>query len=295
MIKLNLPSPIVKKKFKGLEFLLKQDDLINPHLSGNKIRKVKYLLSNLPKENTIVSYGSIYSNAMYSLSFFAKSFGYNFIYIVKNLPKNKLQNPKGNLKLALKNGMKIVEGYEYINKYKNSENCFFIKEGVAQDFAYYGIKELAIELIDYLDNNKNYQIFLPSGTGTTALFLSKAIKELKAKNLKVYTTPVVGNKEYLIEQFLELESDKSFFPNIIDSKKKYYFGRLYKEFYQIWLELRKETNIEFDLLYDPKAWIVILQNKDIFKNLVYIHQGGILGNITMKDRYERKFNENNQH
>jgi len=294
MIELNIPSPLVKKKFKGLDFLLKRDDLINPHLSGNKIRKVKYLLINSPKVKTIVSYGSIYSNAMYSLSYFAKIFNYKFIYIVKSINKSELKNPRGNLKFALKNGMKIVEGYEYINKYKKSEECFFINEGVAQGFAYYGIKELAKELIITLGKDKNYQVFLPSGTGTTALFLNKAFKNLNGNNFAVYTTPVVGDKNYLKEQFLELENNEKFFPKILDSEKKYYFGRLYKEFYQIWLELQKETNIEFDLLYDPKAWLVILQNREIFKNLIYIHQGGILGNITMKDRYERKFNENNK-
>jgi len=149
---------------------------------------------------------------------------------------------------------------------------------------------LAIELKEQLDDSK-YQIFLPSGTGTTALFLSKALIEIKAYNLKVFTTACVGNREYLLKQFKELEPNENFYPTIIDTKKRYHFGKLYREFYQIWLELHKETGVEFELLYDPKAWITILEHKELFSNLVYIHQGGVLGNSSMQERYKRKYGE----
>ena len=60
------------------------------------------------------------------------------------------------------------------------------------------------------------------------------------------------------------------------------------------LELLKQTNIEFDLLYDSLGWIVFeefvknLENKDGYVFL-YIHQGGVLGNKTMLERYKFKF------
>ena len=286
----NTPTPIEDYIFKNKTFLLKRDDLISKDFSGNKARKIAWYINNLPKNiDTIVSYGSIQSNAMYSLAKFANILGLNFRYYANHIPSFLKENPAGNYKDALKLGAKIVEGYNIELK----SNKYFIKEGIATKEAYFGIKNLAIELIGQLDS-KEYQIFLPSGTGTTALFLSKALNELKAFNLKVYTTAVVGSSAYLLEQFKELEEDISFYPKILDTKKRYHFGKLYREFYLLWLELQKECRVEFDLLYDPKGWLAILENIEIFDNLVYIHQGGLLGNITMLDRYKKKFGELNE-
>jgi len=51
--------------------------------------------------------------------------------------------------------------------------------------------------------------------------------------------------------------------------------------------------VEFDLLYDPHGWLTLLENPELFeKPLLYIHQGGLLGNESMLKRYERKYGEN---
>jgi len=288
MITFNTPTPIEKQTFKDIPFLLKRDDLISRDFSGNKARKILWYLSNLPSDiDTIVSYGSVQSNAMYSLAKFAQLMNLNFRYYANHIPTFLSAHPQGNLLNALNCGMKIIEGYKNISC---GQNELFINEGIANKEAYFGIKELAIELKEQLDGSE-YQIFLPSGTGTTALFLSKALKELNANNLKVFTTACVGDSNYLKKQFLELEKDESLHPKIINSQKRYHFGKLYREFYQIWLELHKETGVEFELLYDPKAWITILEHKELFTNLVYIHQGGVLGNSSMHARYKRKYGE----
>ncbi len=291
-IDFNTPTPIEYLCFNGVEFTLKRDDLINSELSGNKARKIDYYLYNLPKNiTTVVSYGSIQSNAMFSISYFAKVNNLKFIYYANHIPSLLKENPRGNLELALKNGMILKEGYSRIEEPSNS---IFIKEGIAEKSAYIGIEKLAKELIEQLNDKESYQIFLPSGTGTTSLFLSKAIKKLNVDNLEVYTTPCVGERGYLIEQFASLERNSIYYPTIIDSKKRYHFGKLYREFYQIWLELQKNTSVEFDLLYDPKGWITLFDNLDIFTNLVYIHQGGRIGNISMLERYRRKYGELNE-
>ncbi len=273
-----------------MEFLIKRDDLIHHELSGNKARKIYYYLNSLKNDSnikTIVSYGSIQSNAMYSLSYFAKEYGLDFYYYANHIPSLLKKSPRGNLKLALDNKMILKEGYKNIPKL---DNALYIKEGIAQKEAYFGIKQLALELIEQL-GNKEYQIFLPSGTGTTALFLSKAFYEMGINNIEVFTTPCVGSIDYLKEQFRELEENETIYPNIVDTKKRYHFGKLYRDFYLLWLELHKKTSIEFDLLYDMKGWIAIFENIDKFSNLVYIHQGGLIGNISMLERYKRKYED----
>jgi 1-aminocyclopropane-1-carboxylate deaminase/D-cysteine desulfhydrase-like pyridoxal-dependent ACC family enzyme len=133
-------------------------------------------------------------------------------------------------------------------------------------------------------------IFLPSGTGTTALFLQKTFVGEGTPRPTVYTCPCVGDSMYLKRQFLELEEDETCHPTILSLEKKHHFGKLYKENYKIWLELRQQTGVVFDLLYDPLGWRVMLAEQAIFdKPVLYIHQGGVLGNESMLPRYERKY------
>jgi len=100
----------------------------------------------------------------------------------------------------------------------------------------------------------------------------------------------VGDSEYLKYQFSLLEKDESLYPKILNPKKKYHFGKLYNEHFTLWNEIKNSTNIEFDLLYDPIGFDTLREHLERFDGceILYIHQGGILGNETMKERYLRK-------
>jgi len=278
-------SIVTPIKFHNYNILIKRDDLLNFNFTGNKARKFQYFLeNNFPDITTVISYGSNQSNAMYSLSVLAKLKKWQFIYYVHHIPTFLKNNPSGNYKYALENGMIIKEG----NPPKTLQsNQLFINEGGAIHEASYGIKNLAIELKNYITTNnlKNIKIFLPSGTGTTALYLQKYLD-----NIEILTTPCVGDKIYLQQQFTTLEPNLHQYPTILTPPKKFHFGKLYKENYQIWLDIKQQTNIEFDLLYDPIGWQTLLyhQNKINLNNIIYIHQGGIIGNETMIERYHRK-------
>jgi len=285
-----LDSPIDKIKFENQSFLLKRDDLLSDDFSGNKARKLYYFLNNeFPHIKTIVSYGSNQSNAMYSLSVLAKLKNWNFIYYCDHIPSVLKENPSGNYKYALHNGMQIKtlkenQTIEDINFDKDS--TLFIKEGGALQEAQEGIKLLAKEIQEYkvTSNIKKLKVFLPSGTGTTALFLQKYLED------EVLTCPCVGDSLYLKKQFLELESNSNHHPTVIDTKRKYHFGKLYKENYILWKKLKEETNIEFDLLYDPIGIETFLNlQKDHETSYLYIHQGGLKGNETMIQRYNYKY------
>ena len=270
------------------KYFVKRDDLLHSDFSGNKARKFYYFLkNNLQGIEKIISHGSNQSNAMYSLSVLCKLKNLNFDYYVSHLPDILSKNPNGNYKESIKNGMNLIIG-EVPQNFK--ENELFISEGGAVKEASFGIEILANE-IKYWAKEQNFEdkklkIFLPSGTGTTALYLQKFLP------FEVFTCSCVGDDKYLKEQFLALEEKNH--PKILKKEKKYHFGKLYIEFYLKHLELLKQTNIEFDLLYDSLGWIVFedfvknLENKDDFVFL-YIHQGGVLGNKTMIERYKFKF------
>ena len=287
---LQLPSPIQTIQFENHTFYLKRDDLIHPDFSGNKARKFYYFLHNdFPGIKKVVSYGSAQSNAMYSLSVLAKMKGWEFDYYVDHIADYLKENPHGNYKAALENSMQMIEGRDLPIP---TTETLWIEEGGRQKEAEYGINLFAEEIIAWQKEEKidKLNIFLPSGTGTTALFLQKAFVGVGTPRPVVYTTPCVGDAAYLKKQFSQLEANEKFHPHILTVDKKHHFGKLYKENYKIWLKLQQQTGVEFDLLYDPLGWRVLMAHPEVYsKATLYIHQGGLLGNESMLPRYERKY------
>ena len=232
---LQLPSPIQTIQFENHTFYLKRDDLIHPDFSGNKARKFYYFLHNdFPGIKKVVSYGSSQSNAMYSLSVLAKMKGWEFEYYVDHIADYLKENPHGNYKAALENGMQMIVGRDAPIP---TTETLWIEEGGRQKEAEYGINLFAEEIIAWQKEEKidKLNIFLPSGTGTTALFLQKAFAGRGRAGSTVYTTPCVGDSTYLKKQFTMLESDEKYHPNILSLEKKHHFGKLYRENYEIWL------------------------------------------------------------
>ncbi len=288
-IKLLLPTPVESISIDGHSFYLKRDDFVHHDFSGNKARKLHYFLTHdFPNISKIISYGSAQSNAMYSLSVLAHMRGWEFEYFVDHIADFLRENPHGNYAKALENGMKIKLNND--EEKQEDDSVLFIEEGGRQKEASFGLEIMAKEITDWqISNNiKKLNIFLPSGTGTTSLFMQRHLK-LKTK---VYTAPCVGNSDYLKEQFFMLESDDRLHPTILEPQKKWHFSKLYREHYKIWLKLHQQTGIEFDMLYDPIGWQVLLANIDkLDGEIMYIHQGGVLGNESMLPRYQRKYKD----
>src|SRR5882762_1787025 len=89
-IHLEIFSPIhqIKNQLfddKGLEVFIKRDDLIHPIISGNKWRKLKYLLKRAQSENKahLVTFGGAYSNHLLATAASAAKFGFKVTGIVR--------------------------------------------------------------------------------------------------------------------------------------------------------------------------------------------------------------------
>lgn len=291
-------SPITEHRFEGLAFHLKRDDKLHPHFSGNKARKLMALLEgDFPDVTTLISYGSAQANSLYSFAALAKLRGWNLEFYVDHIPAWLKNYPIGNYRGALELGAQIIETRplgaahprEFIECNRNAgADCLVIEEGGRCTLAEPGIKQLAMEILEWIRHQapQEWVVALPSGTGTTALYLHK---HLQPHGVEVLTCPCVGDEAYLREQFLSL--DETSHPTIISPSTKHYFGHLYAEDYQIWQNLLTQTHVEFDLLYDPLMWRLLLPWREAHpvQNLLYLHQGGLLGNESMLPRYERQF------
>ncbi len=284
-------SPISKLVVEEREFFVKRDELIDPFLAGNKYRKL-YTLLETPKNRytTIISYGGTQSNAMLALAALCHQKGWQFIYYTKQLSNTQQLSQEGNYAQALSLGMQHKEianelYREFIASLSiltdDTTTCI-VDQGGADKIAYDGLRVLANEIREqrYLLPSSLKAVATPSGTGTTALYLALNLPEFT-----VYTTPVIGDITYLETQMQALSPIP---PNLIilQPEKKYHFAKPYKEFFEIYKKL-KHAGIEFDLLYAPLMWKMLLEKTQ--EEILYIHSGGITGNKTMLKRYIKKF------
>jgi len=279
-------SPISKLVLDNRVFYVKRDDLIDPFLAGNKYRKL-YTLLNTPtkKYNKIISYGGTQSNAMLAISAMCKTKGWEFIYYTKPLSEFQKNSKNGNYFHSLKLGMKHIEiDNELYRDFIASlpitidDKTFIVDQGGAVEEAKEGLEVLAKEIRDA--NLPIKAVATPSGTGTTALFLALALSEYK-----IYTVPCIGDVAYLKEQMMALHNPLPKNLIILEPAKKYHFAKPYKKFFEIYKKT-KDAGVEFDLLYAPSMWLHLLESTN--DDILYIHSGGVSGNGSMLERYEKK-------
>ena len=277
------PTPIDKIIIDGRTFYVKRDDLVDPHLSGNKFRKLHKLLQT-PKENLnkIISYGGTQSNAMLAIAKMCYLKKWEFIYYTKPLSTSQKQQQVGNYFEAIKLGMKHIEIDNELYKdeianirFNLDAKTYIVDQGGAVKEAEEGIEVLANEIREQNIGVKS--LATPSGTGTTALFLAKSLPDYI-----VYTTPCVGDVEYLKTQMLSLVDELPKNLVILKPKKKYHFAKLYPNFLDIYNKVL-DAKIEFDLLYAPGMWEALLEHTK--EEVLYIHSGGVTGNKSMLARY----------
>lgn len=288
-----LPSRIEQVQFRGRSLYVKRDDLIDPCLSGNKYRKL-YSLVQTPSNTytTIISYGGAQSNAMYSLACLCRDKGWAFHYYTKTLPDYLKCTVNGNLALALEKGMKLHavnhEDFEAkIEELKkiDEKQTLVISQGGADEIAKAGVSILAREINKWKAEQKLEKlcVVLPSGTGTTALYLQAELDE----DATVYTSVLVGDETYQYEQWKRLSQGP--YPKILHCDKKRKFAKPYDDYLQMHKEIEAETGIVFDLIYAPKTWMEMMELFcELSEPLLYIHTGGLSGNETMLERYRFK-------
>lgn len=307
-------SPIESFSFAGREIFLKRDDLLHPAFSGNKARKFAYFLDHeFAGVTKVIGHGSAQANSLYSLSALAKLKGWQCDFYVDHIASHVLTLPTGNYAAAIANGTRIIDlsslitatpslqqefnwtCHDYIEQHvlPAEPNALFIPEGGRCLYAEYGVSQLAADIETWAMQRGmiDLKVFLPAGTGTTALFLNQYFVRQQL-NIRVLTCAVVGGDEYLTQQFYELNPNSAEHPQILNVGKKYHFGKLYPEFYAMWQRL-SASGVQFELLYDPLGFIVLEDylRRDKISPILYIHQGGLLGNETMLPRYRRKFGE----
>jgi 1-aminocyclopropane-1-carboxylate deaminase len=273
----------------GVTVFLKRDDLIHPMISGNKWRKLKYLLKNAQdkQKNHLVTFGGAYSNHLLATAAAAAKFGFKATGIVRG---EEVKNDT--LFLCKLHGMQLIftdrDSYRdkqaLFHKYfGDDEDAIFIDEGGASAEGALGCSELVDELTDTYDH-----VFCACGTGTTAAGIINGLNNHRL-DTQFSAVPVFKNGGFIkdeIDRFLTTPAEYSLHTD-------YHFGGYGKATDELISFIKRfvaTTGIVIEPIYTGKMVYALydLIGKGYFKTgskILAIHSGGIWGLLGMKDRF----------
>jgi len=306
----NLPTPVQNINFKGYNFLIKRDDLTGIELSGNKVRKLEYLLFQARKEKAdyVFTTGGEQSNHVRATVIAAASLGLKSKVFLWGKDSSL---PGGNLFLDKFFGAKIsfLDKREFQNvnqimleerkKYlKRGKNVYVIPEGGSTTLGIWGYVNFVNELKQQINFSKLKGICCASGSGGTAagLLVGLAIAKM---NFKIYAVNVLYEKDFIRKKILNLANGCLLDYNIhseinednlvvVDGYSKEGYKNISSEKVKLIKDFAKSTGILLDPAYTGKAFYAYYENflQNNFGNkIIFLHTGGIYGAFSKIKEY----------
>ena len=284
----NLPTPIQEISHppfikKGIRLFVKRDDLIHPHIMGNKWRKLKYNLEAIRKKriSKIVTMGGAYSNHIAATAAMAAENNLESIGIIRGDELDSSSN--STLEFAKKNGMEFHftdrttfrvwrEAPELIKeKYPDH---YFLPEGGTNDLAIKGCGEIISEIA--MDFNV---LVTPVGTGGTFAGLLKSATNQKIVGVSSLKGDFIHTE---IRQLLKNHRIDNLNYQIIDSYHHGGYGKTSKELIDFINWFKEIFDIPLDPIYTGKSFFAVwdMINGNKFENnlkIVILHTGGLQG------------------
>jgi len=273
----------------GLKVFIKRDDLIHPIISGNKWRKLKYLLkkAQLTNKTHLVTFGGAFSNHLLATAAAAAQFGFASTGFVRGE-----QVDNDTLFLCRLHGMNLLftdrESYrdkqELFDKhFAGDEHAFFIDEGGASIEGAKGCSEMVGELTETYDH-----LFCACGTGTTAAGIINGLDAHQAST-EFHAIPVFKNGGFIAGEIDKLLTT----PVAYHLHTDYHFGGYGKANDELVTFVKKfvaKTGILIEPIYTGKMLYAIydLAAKNYFKpgnKILAVHSGGIWGLLGMRDKF----------
>jgi 1-aminocyclopropane-1-carboxylate deaminase len=272
-----------------IKVFIKRDDLIHPLISGNKWRKLKYILQEAhhQQKDHLVTFGGAFSNHLLATAAAGARFGFKTTGFVRG---EAVQN--NTLFLCRLHGMNLIfcDRDSYKNKhalfeshFADDAHAYFIDEGGASAEAVKGCSEIIDELPIVYDH-----IFCACGTGTTAAGIITGLQQRKTPSA-FHAIPVFKNGEFMrpeIDAHLNTPSDYHLHTG-------YHFGGYAKtqpELINFIKHFVASTGILIEPVYTAKMLYAILDlaTQNYFKpesNILAIHSGGIFGLLGLEHKF----------
>ena len=306
----NIPTPVEICKFKDKKFLIKRDDLTGMELSGNKVRKLDYLIYQAKKERAdlIFTDGGDQSNHARATVIAAAKAGIKTKLFLWGKDK---PSADGNLFLdkifgaeisfltkndfSRVNDIMFEERGEMITKGKR---VYVIPEGGSTTLGIWGYISFMYELKEQFDIKKLSGITVAAGSGGTAAGLLVGSALLNS-NLKVYAVNVLYPEQLIKKKIMRLAEgcilDYKLSCKLNEDRLEVidgYSTEGYKNISEDKISLIKEFAATSGILLDPaytgkafKAYYdnFLTANKGM-KNL-FLHTGGLFGVFGKRDKY----------
>ena len=271
----------------GVELYLKRDDLLHPIISGNKWRKLKYILEHALSLNThkIISMGGAYSNHLHALAYVGKLLGIQTEARIRG-ERAKVLNPTLNDMLDWGMHLEFVSRSDYhlLREYKTYDTLpglqkgeYWLPEGGAMELALLGVAELVAEI------DLNYDVLcVPCGTATTLAGIVSSVTNDK----QVLGFAALKGAEYLNQEVNALLKNTACHNNEWIIQLQYHFGGFAKikpELLQFIQQFEQTQRIKLEPIYTGKMLYGIydLISQGCFKSgqkVIAIHTGGLQGN-----------------
>ncbi len=253
--------------------------MIHPFISGNKWRKLKYILPEAKRlnKNHLVTFGGAYSNHLLATACAAAKFGFKSTGVVRG---EEVHNDVLLLCKIFGMELQFLDREAYRDKrsffdsfFKDDPDAFFIDEGGAGHLAVKGCSELPAEL-----KETYHHIFCAAGTGTTAAGIIKGLQNQHSSTIP-HVVPVLKGGDFLkadIERYTDLP---------FQNHTAYHFGGYAKSSPELLLFIQNfcaSTGILIEPVYTGKMFFAIydLISKDEFpagSKILAVHTGGLSG------------------
>ena len=283
-------SPIHRVVYENITVDVKRDDLIDPYISGNKYRKLKYLLkkaASLDKRH-LVTFGGAYSNHILATAAAAARFDFKSTAFVRG---EAVENPI--LFLSGLFGMRTIftdrtayrDKQTLFNQYFGEDpEAFFIGEGGASAEAVNGCAEIIDEVC--VQSPLAYDhIFCAAGTGTTAAGLLRGIRRCSLPT-ELHIVPVLKDSAFIYHEIIRNEKND----NGLCLHSDYHFGGYAKttpELIRFIKAFTRKTGLLIDHVYTAKVFYALfslIKEKKISKDarILVLHTGGLIGLLGLK-------------
>jgi len=284
-----IDEPFIQEQ--GVELWLKRDDLLHPIISGNKWRKLKYILDHALSLNTrkIISMGGAYSNHLHALAYVGKLLGIKTEAKIRGERPEKL-NPTLSDLIDWGMTVEFVSRSEYrqLRNYKAYDSLpemqsgeYWLPEGGATTLALQGVVELVAEL------TMDYDVLCaPCGTATTLAGVISSVPD----NKQVLGFSALKGASFLTADVHQMLQNESILNNDWFINLDYHFGGFAKvspTLLDFISNFEKTHGIKLEPIYTGKMLygIYALIKQGFFKPgqiIVAVHTGGLQGNRGIK-------------
>jgi len=281
----------------SISLFVRREDLIHPHLSGNKWHKLKYNLIEAGKSGnkTLLTFGGAYSNHIYAAAAAGKIFGFETIGVIRGEEHTPLNST---LSFASSCGMKLfyLSRQDYRRKHEPEiiqmleekfGNFYLIPEGGSNTLAVKGCSEI----IQSIDNEFDV-ICCASGTGGTIAGLICGLNGSR-KALGFSVLKGAGFLSRNVEKLVESFSGKVFHNWQINYD--HHFGgyaRIDIRLLNFIEQFEQNTRIPLDPIYTGKMMFGIyeLVKQGFFlkgTKIIALHTGGLQGIDGLKEKINK--------